>query len=192
MGYGDWRKAEHCGVFRTPVWGVVLYGILYTCSLGFDFSDYRAELSFLPDFVRCLDDCFWKQQGRMCFRASDTNDCRTCELLCCKLSLIFSLGTATSVTDNYSFTLNFRIVFVLLGFAYLMILGEKTRIKIRKLHIRMVSICLSVLLMAGYVTAKQVESVEHPIGMDDILFTPKEKYLSLIHNRRSRQHKRCI
>ncbi len=89
---------------------------------------------------------------------------------------IFSLGTATSVTDNYSFTLNFRIVFVLLGFAYLMILGEKTRIKIRKLHIRMVSICLSVLLMAGYVTAIQVESVENAFGMDDILFTPNVLY----------------
>lgn len=89
---------------------------------------------------------------------------------------IFSIGTATSITDNYSFTLNYRVVFVLIGFAYLIILGEKTRLEIKKLRVRLAAICLSVALMAGYVTAIQVEAVEDAFGMDDILFTPNVLY----------------
>lgn len=89
---------------------------------------------------------------------------------------IFSIGTATSITDNYSFTLNYRVVFVLIGFAYLIILGEKTRLEIGKLRVRLAAICLSMALMAGYVTAIQVEAVEDAFGMDDILFTPNVLY----------------
>lgn len=89
---------------------------------------------------------------------------------------IFSIGTATSITDNYSFTLNFRVVFVLLGFAYLMILGEKTRLQLEKLQVRLAAVCISVVLMAGYVCGIQVEAVENAFGMDDILFTPNVLY----------------
>lgn len=89
---------------------------------------------------------------------------------------IFSIGTATSITDNYSFTLNFRVVFVLIGFAYLMILGEKTSLTFKKLRVRIGVLGLSVLLMAGYVNAIQVETVEDAFGMDDILFTPNVLY----------------
>ena len=89
---------------------------------------------------------------------------------------IFSIGTATSITDNYSFTLNYRVVFVLIGLAYLIILGEKTRLEIGKLRVRLAAICLSMALMAGYVTAIQVEAVEDAFGMDDILFTPNVLY----------------
>lgn len=89
---------------------------------------------------------------------------------------IFSIGTATSITDNYSFTLNYRVVFVLIGFAYLIILGEKTRLEIKKLRVRLAAICLSAALMAGYVTAIQIEAVEDAFGMDDILFTPNVLY----------------
>lgn len=89
---------------------------------------------------------------------------------------IYSLGTATSITDNYSFTLNFRLVYVLLGFAYLMIIGEKTRIQIKKPAVRFSAILLSVGLMAGYVTGIQIKKVEDAFGMDDILFTPNVLY----------------
>lgn len=89
---------------------------------------------------------------------------------------IFSIGTATSITDNYSFTLNFRVVFVLLGFAWLMVIGEKTRLEFKKLRVRLAAVCLSVLLMAGYISVIQVEAVEDAFGMDDILFTPNVLY----------------
>lgn len=89
---------------------------------------------------------------------------------------IFSIGTATSITDNYSFTLNFRVVFVLLGFAYLMIIGEKTGFRLKKLRIRLAAVCLTVILMAGYVSVIQIEAVEDAFGMDDILFTPNVLY----------------
>lgn len=89
---------------------------------------------------------------------------------------IFSLGTAVSITDNYSFTLNFRVVFVLMGFVGLMIAGEKTGFALKGLKVRLLSVALSFLLMFGYVTAIQVEAVEDAFGMDDILFTPNVLY----------------
>lgn len=89
---------------------------------------------------------------------------------------IYSLGTAVSITDNYSFTLNFRVVFVLMGFAGLMIVGEKTNFALKGLKLRLLSVVLSILLMSGYVTAIQVEAVEDAFGMDDILFTPNVLY----------------
>ena len=89
---------------------------------------------------------------------------------------IYSVGTAATITDNYTFSLNYRLVFVLIGFAFLMIFGEKTRLTLKNNKNRFAVAALSIILMGGYVTAIQVEAVEDAFGMDDILFTPNVLY----------------
>lgn len=89
---------------------------------------------------------------------------------------VFSLGTAVTITDNYTFSLSYRLVFVITGFAWLMILGEKTRLTIKKLKVRLVALAVSLLLTGGYITVIQVEAVGEAFGMDDILFTPNVLY----------------
>lgn len=89
---------------------------------------------------------------------------------------IFSLGTAVTITDNYTFTLEYRLVLVITGFVWLMILGEKTRFEIKKLKVRLSALALSLLLMAGYVAGIQIKEVGDAFGMDDILFTPNVLY----------------
>lgn len=89
---------------------------------------------------------------------------------------VFSLGTAVTITDNYTFSLSYRFVFVVLGFVWLMILGEKLRLTVRKTRIRLAALAVSVVLMFGYVSLIQVEAVEDAFGMDDILFTPNVLY----------------
>lgn len=89
---------------------------------------------------------------------------------------IFSLGTAVTITDNYTFSLSYRLVFVIMGFAGLMILGEKTRLKVKKVKVRLCSLAISLVLLGGYISVIQVEKVQDAFGMDDILFTPNVLY----------------
>lgn len=87
-----------------------------------------------------------------------------------------SLGTAVSVTDNYTFTFTYRLVFVLLGFLYIMIQADKTSLRIKKLPVRVCSLILTVALMAGYITEIKKDEVGEFFGLDDILFTPNVLY----------------
>ena len=88
----------------------------------------------------------------------------------------YSIGTAVSIADNYTFTITPRIVFVLMGFAFLMILGEKTALKLGKWKVRLASGAVAVLLLFGYVQAVQTKFVEEVFGLDNILFTPNVLY----------------
>ena len=161
----------------------MLYGILYACSVGLDGFDYCVELSFLFDpvfdFYLPVRQC----QVGICGRACAAHAVRGCELFCGELSLLTGgsmgcifLGTAVTITDNYTFSLSYRFVFVILGFVWLMILGEKLRLTVRKTRIRLIALAVSVVLMFGYVSLIQVEEVEDAFGMDDILFTPNVLY----------------
>lgn len=88
----------------------------------------------------------------------------------------YSLGTAVTIADNYTFTVSDRLVFVLMGFIFLMILGEKTSIRIRKVKVRAASIVLSAVLLFGYVQGIQTKFTENLFGLDNILFTPNVLY----------------
>lgn len=88
-----------------------------------------------------------------------------------------SLGTAVTVTDNYVFTVTYRLVYVLAGFVLLMILGEKIRLKpFWGWKRRMAAAFVSLGLLWGYVSAVQTEVAEEVFGLDDILFTPNVLY----------------
>lgn len=87
-----------------------------------------------------------------------------------------SLGTAVTITDNYTFEITYRLVWVIIGFVFLMILGEKTRIRFKKSKVRLAVLAVSVVLMGGYVAGVQTNAVKFVFGLDDILFTPNVLY----------------
>lgn len=88
-----------------------------------------------------------------------------------------SIGTAATVTDNYVFTITYRLVYVLAGFVFLMILGEKIRSRPFSGWKRRIAACLlSAGILWGYVSAVQTDAVKEVFGLDDILFTPNVLY----------------
>lgn len=89
---------------------------------------------------------------------------------------IFSIGTAASITDNYEFTFTYRLTFVLFAFIYLLILSEKTVIKIKSIKVRLAALVLSFVCMFGYATALKTDAVKETFALDDILFTPNVLY----------------
>lgn len=89
----------------------------------------------------------------------------------------FSIGTAFSVAENYPFTVTYRLVFVLLGFAYVMITAGKLRLSLPGSWKGRAAACLlSVGLLLGYVSAVQTETVRNLFGLDDTLYTPNVLY----------------
>lgn len=91
---------------------------------------------------------------------------------------LYSIGTAASIMDNYELEVSWRLLFVLMGFAGLLILGTRTSLKFQKKRwkARLASVVLSVGLLLGYVGAVKTEKVGDLVGLDDILFTPNVLY----------------
>lgn len=88
-----------------------------------------------------------------------------------------SAGTALSITDNYSFTFDYRFVFLVIGFAYLMICAEKINIKIKSLRIRLAALFLTSICMAGYITVVKSERTTEVFKLYHTLFAPKRIYM---------------
>ncbi len=89
---------------------------------------------------------------------------------------IYSLRTAVSVTDNYEFTFTYRLVFVLLGFAWIMIISSKVELRVKKKKIRAIGIVLSCICMAGYIEGIKSDELSDLVGFDTVLFTPNVLY----------------
>lgn len=88
----------------------------------------------------------------------------------------YSIRTAASVAESYNIEMSWRLFFVLMGFVWLMLLGEKMRGQIQGLRKRLASAGISVLLMAGFVTYVQTGSCQQTFGLDTTLFTPNVLY----------------
>lgn len=82
-----------------------------------------------------------------------------------------SIRTALSVSDSYSFTFTWRIVFVLFAFIWIMLLFSRSEVRFTKLKFRIPALLLFVLLMSGYVAGIQRSDVQSFFGMDTTLFT---------------------
>ena len=89
---------------------------------------------------------------------------------------LLSVGTAASVADNYTYTITWRLLFVSIGFVFVILTGAKSTMKPGKLRLRVpaFAVCLALLLGAGY--AIQDDSVKDLFGMDQTLFTPTVRY----------------
>lgn len=87
-----------------------------------------------------------------------------------------SAKTAFSITGNYTFTINYRLLLIIIGFVYLMILAEKIQIKIKNLRLRVAALLLTVCCMGGYVTfIKSDQSIEM-FNLYHTLFAAKRLY----------------
>ena len=89
---------------------------------------------------------------------------------------LYSLRTAASVADNYTLDVSWRLYFVLMGFLWIAILGEKLRFSFGSIRRRLIQVVLSAALMAAFVSYVQTENCEEVFGLDDILFTPNVLY----------------
>ena len=89
---------------------------------------------------------------------------------------LYSLRTAASVADNYTLDVSWRLYFVLMGFLWLAILGEKMHFPFGNVKKRLLSVAVSLVLMFAFVSYVQTENCEEIFGLDDILFTPNVLY----------------
>lgn len=89
---------------------------------------------------------------------------------------LYSLRTAASVADNYTLDVSWRLYFVLMGFLWIAILGEKMRFSFGNVKKRLISVAVSAALMFAFVSYVQTENCEEVFGLDDILFTPNVLY----------------
>ena len=86
---------------------------------------------------------------------------------------LYSIRTAVSVAGNYSYTLTPRVIWILLGFALLIILAAFASIRPGKLPVRLAAgiLCAAAMIFCG--VRLQNEEVRQKLGMDETLFTPK-------------------
>ena len=86
---------------------------------------------------------------------------------------IFSISTAASVADNFSYDLEKEAVFVLLGFLGLLFVESRLKMKApRRRRIRLLMVCLPFAMLCGYTNMIQSENFVSQFGLYDKLFTP--------------------
>ena len=88
----------------------------------------------------------------------------------------FSLGTAFSVADNYSYEITWRFMHATFAFVFMLILSQKITWKPKKMIIRIPAVCLSLGLLVFAGKELQKTSVKDWLGMDQTLFTPTVRY----------------
>ncbi len=84
---------------------------------------------------------------------------------------IYSVRTAVSVADNYSFTINWKVCFSLFVFIWIILLFSKSTVKFKNLKIRIPSAALFLLCFCLYIVGIQDSSIQSYFGMDTTLFT---------------------
>ena len=93
---------------------------------------------------------------------------------------IYSAGTALSVADNFEYSLEKNTVFVLIGFAVLIILASMARLNIKNISgqavrtaaVRLAGAFAFAGFLAAYTHYVQLDSTVPRFGMYDKLFTP--------------------
>lgn len=88
----------------------------------------------------------------------------------------YSVGTAASVADHYTFTIEWKTAFVLAGFLWLMLWASKAGSRIRRKAVRIPGVCAALALLFCYVSGIQQEKVQDFFGMDQTLFTMNVLY----------------
>ena len=85
---------------------------------------------------------------------------------------IFSIGTAATVADNFSYALPGRVWLVLAGFVALLLAEQLFPCRIRAKRIRLAGGCASILLLMGFTFMLHQESVISRLRLYDKMFTP--------------------
>lgn len=87
---------------------------------------------------------------------------------------IYSLGTAFSVADNFSYELEKETIVIMIGFCVLLFLESRCRVRLRtgRKKLRLGMILISSLLIWNYTDMVQDENFIGEFGLYDKLFTP--------------------
>ena len=85
---------------------------------------------------------------------------------------IFSVGTAASVADNFSYALPGRCWLVLAGFALLFLAEQLFPLVIERRQVRLAGVLASLLLLTGFSALLHQERVITGLGLYDKMFTP--------------------
>ena len=89
---------------------------------------------------------------------------------------LFSIKTAASVADNYTYTITWKLLLPALGFVFLILAASKMTWKIRKWQIRLAGTALFLAALLVCVNKIQDDRVKDWLGMDQTLFTPGVRY----------------
>lgn len=89
---------------------------------------------------------------------------------------IYSIKIATTVADNFTYTLNVRACIVLLMFFSLLSVVGKVRLRIRKGRLRLVLSLVFLAFLAVFVKGVQTDAVANKFHTDKTLFTPTVYY----------------
>ena len=88
----------------------------------------------------------------------------------------YSVGTAATVADNYTFTIEWKTAFVLAGFLWLMLLASKAGRRIERKAVRIPGAAAAFALLLVYTAGIQTDAVQTFFGMDQTLFTMNVLY----------------
>lgn len=89
---------------------------------------------------------------------------------------LYSIGTAASVANNYTYSFSWRFVSTAVAFCLIFALGTRITWKISKPVIRIIGMILTAGLFVFSVYSLQKKEVKDWLGMDQTLFTPNVRY----------------
>jgi len=90
----------------------------------------------------------------------------------------FSLSTAMSVTNNYNFSITYRLLTVTLGFILCIVLAGKLDLEVKSLKVRIGFAVACIACLIFYTGNIQTDAAREVFKLNDILFTPNNLYAS--------------
>ncbi len=89
---------------------------------------------------------------------------------------LYSIGVASTVAANYTYSITWQVVYVLFAFVLLFLLESRITLKWKKRKKRLLSLIPWVLCMAAYLQVMWIPNLEDYFDIDHTLFTPGYMY----------------
>ena len=89
---------------------------------------------------------------------------------------LYSIGVASSVASNYTYSISWQVVYVLFAFVLLFILESRITLQWKKPKARLLSLIPWGACMAGYICIMWIPNLQDYFDIDNTLFTPGYMY----------------